>query len=600
MLLNLPALLVSLTPLSPQGPPQATDRPLPLPPPRIVVLPRGTKDVAIDGSLADWPGLPPIGLDDQRQLSGTAANAWRGDNDLSAVAFLMWDADSLHVACVVKDEWHRALDAKTLNLTEVPVADSVVLSFDPNRDTRFIGPDPGRREDRDFWLADQAGRQVVQWDRLRGTAAVLEEAKARCVVLHDKERGITTYEARLAWSEILPAGVKAAPGLVFDLQLVVNDFDETTDAMPQTRIGWTFGSGPVIEPAAFGSVMLVDADAATQALPAFPERPVVETPGLDPKDWEALTHRLLQVPPATYDGTKMPAEAGGLSRLKVLEEIDGHCETFPRVDFVELQHRVHRRMQREVAGMERKGLPSWWHERLAAISKHAEDPVANGTVRLFRLPMGGWLVRMTQGGFLIDAAGAGVAEYLWGGAQFCILTQPLDMARRNDQLLLRMLQTKPPRPVFMHIAFHLPVVSMADVPLFEPGQKFAPTAGVEVRALGSKLADGSVAWSCSYVVAVPAGPHLLVVGPDLAPDEVADVGPIDAMILSPRNLEAPAIVKKVAPRIVFIDDAFLPAAYPDQKRMSLRILHSLQGVLRPQPSLILAPGECWDVAPVPK
>lgn len=600
MLLNLPTLLVSLLGVSPQGPPETADRPLPLPPPRIVVLPRGTKEITIDGSLADWPGLPPIGLDDQRQLSGTAANAWRGDKDLSAVAFLVWDADSLYVACVVKDEWHRALDAKTLTLTEVPVADSVVLTFDPNRDTRSIGPDPGRREDREFWLADQAGRQIVQWDRLRGTAQVIEDAKARCVALHDKERGITTYEASMPWSEILPAGAKAAPGRVFDMQIVVNDFDESTDPMPQTRIGWTFGSGPVIDPAGFGSVMLVDADAATKALPAFPERPVVETPGLDPKEWEALTQRLLQVPPAIYDGTKAPAEAGGLARLKVLEEIEGHCEAFPRVDFVELQHRIHRRMQREVAGIERRGLPSWWHERLAAMSKNAEDPVPNATVRLFRLPMGGWLVRMTQGGFLIDAAGAGVAEYLWGGAQFCVLTQPLDMTRRNDQLLLRMLQTKPPRPVFMHIAFHLPVVAMTDVPLFEPGQKFAPTAGVEVRALGAKLADGSVPWSCSYVVAVPAGPRLLVVGPNLLPDEAADVGAIDAMILSPRNPEAPAIVKKVAPRLVVVDDGFLPAAYPDQKRMALRTLHSLQGILRPQPSLILAPGESWDIAVAPK
>ena len=36
--------------------------------------------------------------------------------------------------------------------------------------------------------------------------------------------------------------------LLFDL----NDFDETTDGMAQTRIGWTFGLGPVVDPGLLG------------------------------------------------------------------------------------------------------------------------------------------------------------------------------------------------------------------------------------------------------------------------------------------------------------------------------------------------------------
>jgi hypothetical protein len=60
-------------------------------------------------------------------------------------------------------------------LTEIPVADSVVLTFDPERDTRAATATiPGGAEDREFWLADEAGREVVQWDRLRGTARVLD------------------------------------------------------------------------------------------------------------------------------------------------------------------------------------------------------------------------------------------------------------------------------------------------------------------------------------------------------------------------------------------------------------------------------------------
>ena len=40
--------------------------------PQTVVLPRQGREITIDGSLIDWPELPAIRLDDQRQLSGTA------------------------------------------------------------------------------------------------------------------------------------------------------------------------------------------------------------------------------------------------------------------------------------------------------------------------------------------------------------------------------------------------------------------------------------------------------------------------------------------------------------------------------------------------
>jgi len=567
-----------------------------MPRPQIVVLPRGDAAIAVDGSLADWPGLPPIALDDQRQLSGTAGNAWRGPNDLSGIAFVTWDADALYIACSVRDEWHRALDSATLLLSEVPPADCIVLSFDPERDTRGAGLDPGRTEDREFWLADEKERQVVQWDRLRGTARTLEANAGRAVVLHDKERSITTYEAKIAWSEILPVSKKVAPGLVFDLQIVLNDFDEATDPMPQTRIGWTFGCLPVVDPGLFGTAMLVDAAVAKGGpVPEFPPRTASPDPAAQARDWQELTKRLLNVPPAAHDGSKSPEEAGGLARLAVLEDLEERVARFPRVDVVELHHRIHRRMQREVAGLAARGLPNWWQQRLIAVSKNAEDQVANGSVRLFRLPMGGWLVRTPIGGFLIDAAGANLADLLWGGAQFCILTEPLDMTKRNDQLLLRMLMSVPPRAIFTHIAFHLPQVAMDKVPLFEPGQSFTPASGAEITALGKKLDDGKVTWSCSYVVTVPNGPRLLVVAPNLLVDE-ANVENVDVLLLTPRNPDALKIVAKVKPGLVVIDETFGPETFPNQPRARLADLFRLQKALGSQRSVLLAPGESWDVA----
>lgn len=566
--------------------------------PQVLVLPRNGREIAIDGSLADWPELPAIRLDDRRQLSGTANNAWHGPEDLSAQAFMLWDADALYVGVVVKDEWHRGLDSKALQLTELPVCDSVVLTFDPDRNTRGAGPDPGRREDREFWLADEAGRKVVQWDRLRGTARLLDEATARCVAVHDKERGITSYEARIPWSEILPVGRVAKVGAVLDLQIVVNDFDEATDSMPQTRIGLTFGCGSVIDPGLLASMMLVgDASALQGVVPEFPPKPgVTPDPQQAPEYWHQLIANLVALPPAEFDGTGSAATAGGSKRLALLEELDDHCARMPRIDWLELHERIHRRMGREVAGLCARGLPLFWKLRLEAVSKLAEDPVPEGSVRVFRLPMGGWLVRAPVRNYAVDPTGPDIEKLLWGGIEFCALTQPLDMTRRNDQLLLRMYFAEPPRTVLTHLAFHLPVVPMQTMVVVEAGKQYPSTSGAQIHSLGSLRDDqGHLTWSCSYRIDTPKGPHLLFVGPDLKASEV-EAGGIDLAIVSPRNPELVAIVRKVEPALVIVDDAFVCQSQATQPRVTLRDVFAIQQELRPVHSVLLAPGESWTLA----
>jgi hypothetical protein len=590
------AAAAQVAPAVPQEPPPGVQaRPEPMLLPQLLALPRGDRQLAIDGTLTDWPELPAVRLDDRRQLSGTANHAWRGPNDLGAQVFLLWDADALYVSCVVKDEWHRALDSKTLQLTEIPVCDSVVLTFDPERDTRGSGEDPGRREDREFWLADESGRQVVQWDRLRGTARVLGGA-ARCVALHDKEHGITSYEASIPWSEILPPGRTAKTGLVLDVQIVVNDFDESTDSMPQTRVGLTFGCSPVIDPGLLASMMLVgDAAALQGSVPEFPPKPGVATaPAPGPEYWQPLIAELLASPPVVFDGNGAAAECGGVKRLALLEQLDGHCARMPRIDFLELHQRIHRRMNREIGGLSARGLPWFWRRRLEMLSKEAADPVPAGASRLYRLPMGGWLVRSESRDYVVDPAGADVAEYLWGGIGFCVLTQPLDMVRRNDQLLVRMYFARPPRTVLTHIAFHLPLVPMETMELVEPGKTYPSSTGARIEVLGSKLEDGKVPWSCSYRIDTPKGPRLLFVGPNLKPAEV-ESGGVDLAVASPRNPDLVEVLRKVAPGLVVIDDAFTCQAHPTQPRIALHDIHLLQQELRPLRSVLLAPGESWTV-----
>mgnify|MGYP003675496158 CR=1 FL=1 len=571
--------------------------------PQAVVLPVGKNVIKIDGSLVDWPKLPAMQLNDRSQLSGTGHGAWRGLKDLSALVFMMWGEEGLYISCTAQDEWHRALDANSLLLTEIPAADSLVLSFDPDRNTRSNGPDPGRRDDREFWLADEKGREVVQWDRLRGTARVLAEP-ARMVVLHDKEHGITTYEALIPWHEILPPGKQPQVNLCIDMQMVLNDFDESTDAMPQTRMGWTFGHGPVIDPGLLGTIMLVANDAPMRGvMPEFPAKPGTTEPPAEPTDyWRELSARLIQNEPVAYDGTLTPPETGGIKRLKVLEELDEHLRRFPRVDNLELYQRIHRRMNREVAGLMGRGVPYWWRSRMQAVSKQAADVVMPGQVRLFRLPMGGWLVRTAKKSYLIDAAGNDVAEWLWGGAELCILTQPLTMVRRNDQLLLRMFTAKTVRPVFAHIAFHLPVVAMEKMPLVEPGKGYAtepatsPTkTGTTVHSIGRKLPDGSVPYDLSYRIDTTGCPSVMIVGPTLKAEHVEDL-PVGVLIASSRNVEIVAIANKVKPGIILFDDAFMAENDAKVARVSLSNIHQLQRSLLPHKSVVLAPGESWTAS----
>jgi hypothetical protein len=587
--------------LAAQGPPGAPppkppQQPAPMLLPQVLVLPRGESRIAIDGALADWPELPAIRLDDQRQLSGTAYKAWNGPNDLGAQAFLLWDPDALFVGVVVKDEWHRGLDSRSLRIVEIPVCDNVLLTIDPQRDTRGAGDDPGRRDDREFWLADEAGRQVVQWDRIAGTARQLDAATARVVVVHDKERAVTTYEARIPWREILPAGQQPSAGQVLDLQIVVNDFDEGTDPMAQTRIGLTFGVAPVVDPGLHASMMLLaDAAALRGVVPEFPPKPgVKEAPVPGERRWRQWLADAATTPPAIHDGSIPPAAVGGERRHALLTELDRECERMPRVEFLELCQRVNRRMSREVGGLHARGLPWLWRNRLEALSKAAEAPVPERSARLFRLPMGGWLVRSSSRNFLVDAAGADVPDLLWGAADFCVLTQPLDMTRRNDQLLVRMYLNDPPRTVLTHIAFHLPVVPMETMPLVEPGADLSSASGARIQPLGAPPQDNKVAWSCSYRIDVLGGPRLLFAAPNLAAEHVP-AEPVDVAVVCPYAPELLAIVQKARPGLVVFDDAFLPANHPERPRISLLALHELQTFLLPTKSVVLAPGESWTV-----
>ncbi len=597
--------MLALATLIPQDPPDPQQLQV-LAVPRALAVHRGDVEIRVDGALLEWPALPPLDLDHPLQLSGTPvygpeARAWAGPGDLSGKAWILWDEEYFYFGGVVRDEWHRPLKEGHPSLDEVPPVDSIVLSFDIRRDTRAIGADEGRAEDREFWLADmdleENSRKPILWDRFRGTARFIETQGAAVDVGRNPELGLTTYEFRMPWKEILPSSIRPEPGMVFDLQVVIGDYDEITDPMPQTRAGWTFGSGPAIDPGLFGSVMLVrDFDQGADRFPEFPPAPeLTGEPVPDPDYWHRFSEQLAAAPPAIFDGKSGPAqESGSYKRFQLLEELESHLARFPRADYLELLHRQHRRMPREVAGLSATGVPFYWRHVLADLIAAIAEPVPEHGFRLHRLPQGGFLIRSKEASFAIDPVGGELERLLWDQIGFVLLTQPLDMTRRSDQLLVRMAAASPSRPVFSHVAYHLPTVMAQDMRLAVPGTTYE-VSKLRVKPLGRVAPDGKVFPSASYEVRWPDGTVLVIAEPTFL-EEFAPREPIDGLILSARHPRARIVGQRLRAGLTILDDLLSCSIMSGPLgRIRLSDGFKLQQQLLPYSSILLAPGESVDI-----
>jgi hypothetical protein len=153
--------------------------------------------------------------------------------------------------------------------------------------------------------------------------------------------------------------------------------------------------------------------------------------------------------------------------------------------------------------------------------------------------------------------------------------------------------------VFTHIAYHLPVVPMEVMPLVEPGKSYGTPLGCNVHAMGAKRPDGKVAYSSGYRIDIPGGPKIALVGPNLVPGDF-EAGGIDVAIVSPRNPDLVAVVAKLAPSLVLVDDVFTCQSHATTTRVTLRDAHAIQQTILPVPSLVLAPGESWTVMAKPR
>jgi len=400
------------------------------------------------------------------------------------------------------------------------------------------------------------------------------------------------------------------------LQAVLSDYDEPTDPMPQTRVGWTFGMGPVINPGIFGTVMLVKQYDRTR-LPRIPKAKVLSgDPVPGPGYWVRFQKRLQDLPAAWVDATTLDAAtAGGMDRFKLLVELDHHLSVFPRVDFLEFQQRVHRRMVREADGIVQTGVPFFWHHAVKDLRRRLPPVPPANHIRVFRLPQGGWFIRSAGANFAIDPAGYGLAPYIGPGIDFVLLTRPLDQSKRNDRLLVELASRK--KLIFAHVPYHLPGVDAAKMALAVPDKTYRygelrvpgnndgdkdkkdkqqPPPVVTIHVLGRKTAKGFAAPSAGYEIKWYDGTTLLHPGVSLDPTAMRSLKGPDVLLLSALHPQALDVGKQVCAKVTILDEVLeVATAQGPHGRATLTEAIKLQQALRPLRSILLAPGESVDV-----
>lgn len=567
--------------------------------PRALVFARGDARIVVDGYLSEWPVLPAIRLDDTRQLSGTATGSFTGPTDLNAQAFAMWDEEYLWFAAVVRDDRHLFLTQDTPQSIEIPPTDAIELTFDPERDSRSFGPDDGRNEDRSFWLgaSDIVARNVISLNHRRGTAQLSEGAKLR--VTRDDDAAITTYEAAIPWAEIFPSRGKASVDDILDLQIVVSDYDVPLDPLPDTRIGWTFGTGARIDPGLFGSIRLSGREAGSEDPFEMPEFPAPERGQDDPVPakayWVELHERLrgIEAKPVLED-TADPSLVSGEVRKKWLATLEGHCDAFPRVDYLRYHMCTNRRMVRECAGMIETGLPFYWDHVLRRVARDAQRDSPEKGYRLYRLPHGAWLVRSKQASFLIDPAGFAIEKHLANWCDFSITTNPVDPTQRSDQLSLRLLSQQPQRRPFFHILHSLPGLRHDTIEVAEPGETYE-AEGLVIKAIGRTDERGWVTGTLGYRIDWPDGASLVVSGLESFSEDVG--APPDIAIVAAQHKTVVPFAHRVRAGITVLDDVLECARRPGAGgRVTLDDAYHLQRRFRPNASIILAPGQSIESA----
>ena len=204
---------------------------------------------AVDGDLSDWDFAEPLPLLCGNQISSEGGYAWTPEN-LSGIAQLAWDEDSLYLAVRVRDDVHaartgeRTLEGDALQIglhpaNRIPGTEARAVEWHVSAAT------PGSGSGKHTVYRPAAHAAGLASGQLAKDSSTYEIAVKRA----GKD---TCYELRIPWTEA--GGVRPQPGVRLGLSLRLVDSD---GGAARGAAAWGRGLAPSWSPAAFGSLVLL-------------------------------------------------------------------------------------------------------------------------------------------------------------------------------------------------------------------------------------------------------------------------------------------------------------------------------------------------------
>ncbi|MDI4647439.1 S-layer homology domain-containing protein [Cohnella hashimotonis] len=203
---------------------------------------------AIDGviSAGEWSGAMRINLNTPDQVQEMAD--WGGVDDMSAQAYVKWDASKLYFAVDVTDDVQR----QTATDDGIWAGDGIQLAFDP---ARADGIGSMGNHEIGFALSDDHEVQSWRWTAIAGKQpGEFDGADTR--IVRDEATKHTIYETAIPWNELLAEGAAVQPGDRFGFSFLINEDDG------QGRDGWMEymgGIGLTKDPMYYGDLVLAPA-----------------------------------------------------------------------------------------------------------------------------------------------------------------------------------------------------------------------------------------------------------------------------------------------------------------------------------------------------
>ncbi|MBQ7722200.1 MAG: hypothetical protein IJT64_04770 [Kiritimatiellae bacterium] len=209
---------------------------------------RAAKTKTIDGDLSDWDFADPIPLLCANQIVSEGGYEWTPDN-LSGIAALAWDAESLYIAARVRDDVHAAKtgeatlagDALQIGLhpaNRIPGTEGSAIEW------QVSSANPGGGSGKHTVYRPAAHSAGLASGQLAKDSSVYEVAVKR-------DGQDTCYEIRIPWTDA--GGVRPQPGTRLGLSLRLTDAD---NGAARGAAAWGRGLDPW-SPVAFGSLVLI-------------------------------------------------------------------------------------------------------------------------------------------------------------------------------------------------------------------------------------------------------------------------------------------------------------------------------------------------------